>query len=151
MPTYKTKVVQAEGMDATGLVVPDDVVAALGKGKKPKVTVAINGYAYRSTVCVMGGTFMLPLAKAHRDGAGVSGGETVTVSLELDDAPREVDFPKDLAAALKSAGASVTKAFAAMSYTQRKEHVRAIEDAKAPETRARRIAKAVAAAKAKAG
>jgi len=67
--------------------------------------------------------------------------DKVEVTLELDTAPREVDVPKDLAAALRKAG--LTKDFAALAFTHRKEHVRAIEEAKAPETRARRIANAV--------
>ena len=90
----------------------------------------------------MGGKFMLPLAKEHRDKAGVKAGDKVEVSLEPDAAPREVAVPKDLAAALKKAGALAT--FAKLAFTHRKEHVRAIEEAKAPETRARRIEKAVA-------
>lgn len=85
---------------------------------------------------------MLPLAKEHRDKAGVKAGDKVEVSLERDDAPREVEVPKDLAAALKKAGARA--AFDKLAFTHRKEHVRAIEEAKAAETRARRIEKAVA-------
>jgi uncharacterized protein YdeI (YjbR/CyaY-like superfamily) len=72
----------------------------------------------------------------------VKGGDTIDVTLELDTAPRIVEVPKDLAAALKKAGAR--KAFDALAYSHRKEHVRAIEEAKAPETRARRIEKAIA-------
>lgn len=142
MPKFKTSILQAEGMNATGIVVPDEIVAKLGAGKKPKVAVTLRGYTYRSTVAVMGGKFMLPLAKEHRDAAGVKANDKVEVTLELDTAPREVDVPKDLAAALKKAG--LTKDFAALAFTHRKEHVRAIEEAKAPETRARRIEKAVA-------
>lgn len=142
MPKFKTTIMQAEGMNATGIVVPDEVVTKLGEGKKPKVVVSLKGYSYRSTVAVMGGTFMLPLSKEHRDKAGVKAGDKVEVSLELDDAPREVEVPKDLAAALRQAGARA--AFDKLAFTHRKEHVRAIEDAKAPETRARRIEKAVA-------
>ncbi len=142
MPKFKTTVMQAEGMNATGLVVPDEIVESLGAGKKPKVSVTLKGYAYRSTVAVMGAKYMLPLAKEHRDAAGVKGGDKVEVTLELDTAPREVEVPKDFAAALKRAG--LTKDFAALAFTHRKEHVRAIEGAKAPETRVRRIEKAVA-------
>jgi hypothetical protein len=147
MPKFKTTILQAEGMNATGIVVPEAVVEKLGQGKKPKVTVTLNGYTYRSTIAVMGGQFMLPLAKEHRDKAGVKANDKVEVSLEVDAAPREVDVPKDLATALKKAGARA--AFDALSFTYRKEYVRAIEEAKAPETRARRIEKAVAAAVAK--
>jgi hypothetical protein len=142
MPKFKTTILLAEDMNATGIVVPDDVVAKLGQGKKPKVVVSLKGYSYRSTVAVMGGKFMLPLAKEHRDKAGVKGGDKVEVTLEVDDAPREVEVPKDLAAALKKAGARA--AFDKLAFTHRKEHVRAIEEAKAAETRARRIEKAVA-------
>lgn len=147
MPKFKTAVMQAEGMNATGIVVPDEIVEKLAAGKKPKVSVAIQGYTYRSTIAVMGGKFMLPLAKEHRYAAGVKAGDKVEVSLELDTAPREVEVPKDFAAALKKAG--LTMDFAALAFTHRKEHVRAIEEAKAPETRLRRIEKAVAMVQAK--
>jgi hypothetical protein len=71
MPKFRTTVHQAEGMNATGLEVPEKIVTALGPGKKHKVTVGINGYVYRSTVAVYSGRYFLPLAKEHRDAAGV--------------------------------------------------------------------------------
>jgi bifunctional DNA-binding transcriptional regulator/antitoxin component of YhaV-PrlF toxin-antitoxin module len=142
MPKFKTALMQAEGMNATGIVIPDAIVEALGDGKKPKVVVTINGYTYRSTVAVMGGKYMVGVAKEHREKAGIKAGDKIEVTLELDTAPREVEVPKDFAAALKKAG--LTKDFAALAFTHRKEHVRAIEEAKAPETRLRRIEKAVA-------
>jgi hypothetical protein len=148
MPKFKTAIMQAEGMDATGIVVPDAVVEKLASGKRPKVAVTLNGYTYRSTVAVMGGKFMLPLAKAHREAAGVKPGQKVEVTLELDPAPREVEIPKDFAAALKKAG--LRAAFDKLAFTHRKEHVRAIEEAKAADTRARRIDKALAMVAAKA-
>lgn len=142
MPKFKTTLRVATDMDAMGIEVPAAIVEGFGQGKRPKVTVALKGYTYRSTVSVMGGKFMLPLAKVHREAAGVTGGDKVEVTLELDTAPREVEVPKDLAAALKKAGARA--AFDKLAFTHRKEHVRAIEEAKAAETRARRIEKAVA-------
>lgn len=142
MPKFKTTLRVATDMDAMGIEVPPAIVEGFGQGKRPKVTVTLKGYAYRSTVSVMGGKFMLPLAKVHREAAGVTGGDKVEVTLELDTAPREVEVPKDLAAALKKAGARA--AFDKLAFTHRKEHVRAIEEAKAAETRARRIEKAVA-------
>ena len=96
MPTFKTTVLQVQDMNATGIVVPQAVVEKLGTAKRPKVRVTLNGYTYRSTVAVMGGQFMLPLAAEHRVKAGVAGGDKVTVTLELDTAPREVEVPKDL-------------------------------------------------------
>lgn len=142
MPKFKTTLRVATGMDAMGIEVPPAIVEGFEQGKRPKVSVTLKGYTYRSTVSVMGGKYMLPLAKVHREAAGVTGGDKVEVTLELDTAPREVEVPKDLAAALKKAGARA--AFDKLAFTHRKEHVRAIEEAKAAETRARRIEKAVA-------
>lgn len=142
MPKFTVTLRKAEDMDAMGIVVPEKVVAGFGQGKRPKVTVTLNGYTYRSTVAVMGGQYMLPLAKVHREAAGVKDGAKVDVTLELDTAPREVDVPQDLAAALKKAGLRAT--FDKLAFTHRKEHVRSVEEAKAPETRLRRIEKAVA-------
>jgi hypothetical protein len=143
MPKFKATIVQDENVDATGIAVPLSVVKALGSGKKPKVSISLRGYTYRTTVFVYGDQFIVPLAKVHREAAGVTAGDKVEVRIELDTAPREVDVPNDLAAALKKAGARTL--FDALSYTHRKEHVRAIEEAKAPETRERRIQKTVAA------
>ena len=142
MPKFRTTLLQAEGMNAVGMVIPPEIVEGLGAGKKPPVKVTIRGYTYRNTVAVMGGKYMVGVAAEHREKAGVKGGDKVEVTLELDTAPREVEAPKDLAAALKKAG--LTKDFAALAFTHRKEHVRAVEEAKAPETRLRRIEKAVA-------
>jgi hypothetical protein len=147
MPKFKTAIQKAEEKNAMGIVVPEAIVEKLASGKKPKVTVTLKGYTYRSTVAVMGGQYLLPLNKEHRAAAGIVDGEKLEITLELDTAPREVEIPKDLAAALKKAG--LTKDFAALAYTHRKEHVRSVEEAKAPETRLRRIEKAVAMVEAK--
>ena len=141
--TYTTTVLQAEGMNATGLSVPAEVVAAFGQGKRPKVKVTLNGYTYRSTVAAYGDVFMLPLSQEHRAAARVEAGDVVEVTLELDTEPRTVEVPDVLAAAL--AENDVRDAFDALSYTMRKEHVRQVESARSEETRQRRIAKIVAA------
>jgi hypothetical protein len=91
MPKFKTTIMLAEDMNATGINVPEAVVEQLGAGRKPKVSVTLKGYTYRSTVFFMGGKFMLPLAQEHRAAAGVKGGDKVEVTLELDTAPREVE------------------------------------------------------------
>ena len=142
MPRFRTTLWQAEGMNATGIEIPASIVEGFGAGRMPKVTVTINGYTYRNTVAVMGDKYMVGVAAVHREKANVKAGDRIDVTLELDTAPREVDVPKDLAAALKKAG--LTKTFDALAFSHRKEHVRAIEEARAPETRARRIDKAVA-------
>ena len=137
-------VLEASGKTATGIEVPPAVVEALGSGKKPKVTVTLNGaHAYRSTVAVMGGRFLLPVSAEHRTAAGLTAGDDVDVELVLDDAPREVEVPADLADALAAAPAAQA-AFEALSYSGRRRLVLAVEAAKAADTRQRRIAKTVA-------
>jgi hypothetical protein len=136
--------VELGGRTATGLPVPDDVVAALGAGRRPPVTVTLGGHTYRSTVAPMGGRFFLPLSAENRTAAGVAAGDTVDVDLELDTAPRTVDVPADLAAALDGQPAARAR-FDALPYTHRKEHVRAVESAKATATRERRVAGVLAA------
>ena len=84
----------------TGIEVPEDVVTALAAGKRPAVVVNVNGFEYRSTVAVMGGKFLLPFSAERRRDSGISGGDTIDVELILDTAPRTVEVPTDLLAAL---------------------------------------------------
>jgi hypothetical protein len=135
--------VELNGKTATGIEVPAEVVAALGKGKRPPVTATVNGYSYRTSVAAMGGRFLMPVSAQVRQDAGVAAGDVVDVELELDEAPRTVAVPDDLAEALAGDPAAGA-AFARLSYSHQQRHVLAIESAKAPETRQRRIAKTVA-------
>jgi hypothetical protein len=137
----KYKSVMAQNGNNTGIEVPADVVEGLGGGKRAAVKVKVNGYEYRSTVAVMDGKFMLPFSSAHREASGIQGGDKINVELELDAAPRTVEVPKELAAALKKAG--VTAAFEATAPSARKEFVRQVTEAKAEETRLRRIEKII--------
>lgn len=123
----------------TGIEVPPANLAELGSGKKPAVTVTVAGYSYASTVAVMGSKYLIPLSKAYREASGLKGGDTVEVTLELETAPRTTPIPEDLAAALGTAGA--TGRFESLAFSKRKEFVRQVEEAKTPETRARRIEK----------
>ena len=132
--------VQLGGKTATGVAVPDKVVAALGGGNRPKVRVTLAGYSYQTTVSRMGGTFMFPVSAAVREASGVAAGDKLTIEIELDTAPRQLSIPAALAAALKRDPAAQA-AFDALSYTNRKIHVVAIEGAKTEETRQRRLAK----------
>ena len=135
--------IQLEGRTATGLRVPPEVVEALGRGKRPPVTVTIASHTYRSTIAAYGDVFMLPLAAEHREAAGVAAGDEVEVEIALDTEPREVGVPPDLATAL--AGEAEARAFFdALSYSGKRWYVLSIEDAKTPETRQRRVDKAVA-------
>jgi Bacteriocin-protection, YdeI or OmpD-Associated/Domain of unknown function (DUF1905) len=142
---FRTTIVQS-GKNTTGIQVPDEVVEALGSGKRPAVKVTVNGYSYRSTVASMSGVFMVSLSAEHRAGAGVGGGDEVEVDLELDSAPREVTVPPELVAALDAEPAA-RATFDGLSYSNKSWHVLQVTGAKTEETRQRRIARSVEALK----
>lgn len=125
----------------TGIEVPPEVVEDLGAGKRPPVVVVVNGFEYRSTIASMGGRFLIPFSSDKRAATGLEGGDAIVVDLELDTAPRTVELPADLAAALDAAGAR--DGFDRLAPSAQKAHVTSIEAAKAPDTRRRRIDKAV--------
>ncbi|HWD37595.1 MAG TPA: YdeI/OmpD-associated family protein [Fimbriimonas sp.] len=116
----------------------------LGAGKKPAVEVSLNGLTYRSTVGSPGGDYLISVSSDVRKSAGIEAGDTVEVWLELDTAPRQVEVPEDLAAALAGLP-EAQKLFEGLSCSNKMRHVLSVEDAKTPETRQRRIEKAVAA------
>ncbi|WP_230008117.1 YdeI/OmpD-associated family protein [Microbacterium sp. Bi128] len=120
----------------TGIEVPPEVVEGLGGGKRAAVTVDVNGYVYSSTLGVMGGRHLIPFSADKRKVTGLAGGDPITVE-------RTAEVPDDLAAALAEAG--VRAAFDALAPSVRKAHAGSVDGAKAPETRARRIAKIVSA------
>jgi hypothetical protein len=132
-----------EGKTATGLEVPPEVVAALGSGKKPAVTVTLQGHRYRSTVAPRGDRFLIPVSADIRKITGLSAGDDVEVQLDLDTEPRVVTVPADLSDALDGEP-DTRQFFEKLSYSQQLAHVLAIEQAKTTETRQRRVAKVMA-------
>lgn len=119
--------IELGGKTATGIPVPDDVVAALGAGKRPPVLVTVDGHAYRTTVAPMSGRFFVPLNASNREAAGVTAGDEVDVEIVSDTTPRKVDVPDDLAEALAT-DPTAAALFESLAYTHRKEWVRWIED-----------------------
>jgi hypothetical protein len=117
-----------------------DPKPVFGKTRAP-VKVTLNGYTFRSTIAAMGGPPCIPLRKSNREAAGLEGGETIPVRLDLGTEPRVAKPPADLVKALRAA--SVWDRWHDLSFTHQREHVDAIEDAKKPDTRARRVARAV--------
>jgi hypothetical protein len=137
--TFKTTILKDGSMCA--IPITFDPKTVFGKVRAP-VRVTLNGYTFRSTIAAMGGPCFIPFRKSHREAAGLEGGETLMVTLELDTEKREVKPPADLVKALKASPGALER-WRALSYTHQREHVEAIEDAKKPETRVRRIAAAV--------
>jgi hypothetical protein len=139
---FRTTILRA-GKTATGIEVPPEVVEALGASKRPPVRVTIRGYTYRNTIAVMGGKYMVGVSAEHRTGAGVGGGDELDVDIELDDEPRTVELPPELARALaKDKTAKAT--FDALSYSNQRRHAQGIAGAKTDETRERRLKKTLA-------
>lgn len=137
--SYRTTIHRDGAMCA--IPVPFDPKPLFGKTRAP-VRVTLAGYTFRSTISKYGEDHWIPLRKSHREAAGLEGDETLEVTLVLDDEKREVTPPDDLVKALRKAKA--WKAWEALSFTHQREHAEAVEGAKKPETRARRIEKSVA-------
>lgn len=138
---FEAELEKGEG-GAVFISVPAEVVAALGKGKRPPVSVTLNRYGYRSTVATYGGRYYLPVRREVREAAGIAPGQKVAVSISLDEQPRTVDVPEDLGRAL-AADPVAQDAFDRLSYSHRKEYVDWILGAKRPDTRERRVTQIV--------
>ncbi len=138
MPTFRSKLAGSPD-GPTGIVVPAEVIEAIGQGKKPPVALVVNGYAYRSTVAVMGGDFMVPFSSEHRAKSGIKAGDEIEVEIAFDDQPREVEVPESLAEALVAEG--LRDKFDKLAPSKRKEMARQVNDAKSDDTRQRRIEK----------
>ena len=138
---FRTTILQGD-KTATGIRIPPEIVEGLGAGKRPKVSVTIRGFTYRSSIAVVDGAYMVGVSAENRAGAGVAGGDEVDVDIELDTAPREVTEPADFAAAL-DAEPSARRTFEGLSYSNKSWHVSQVDGAKTDETRQRRIAKSV--------
>lgn len=120
--------------------IPLDVPELFGQARAP-VRVTVNGHPFRMRVATYGGRYYLGFNRELREAAGIAEGDSLTLEVERDDAPREVEVPPDFAKALEEGGER--ESFDALSFTHRKEYVRWIEGAKRDETRRRRLAKAV--------
>ena len=136
-------VIQQTGKTACGIEVPAAVVDALGGSKRPAVTVTLDHYTYRSTVAPMSGGFWVGVNSDHRAASGLKAGDEVQVTLALDTAPRELEVPPELAAAL-DADPAAKEFFDGLSYSNRRVFTLSVEGTDNPETKARRVAKAIA-------
>ncbi|WMT92736.1 YdeI/OmpD-associated family protein [Pelagibacterium sp. H642] len=126
--------------NATGVVVPDQIVRALGPEGRPPVTVTINGFSWRTRVAAMRGQRLVGISAAQRTSAGIAEGDLIDVKIERDDNERSVPLPQDIAGALEDRHLA---AFERLPFGLRQKHVRKIQEARSPEVRTRRIRKLV--------
>lgn len=129
--------------NATGVEVPDNVMQTLGPAGRPPVTITINGHTWRSRVAAMRGQHLIGISAANRAAAGISEGDIIEIDVELDEAPREVAEPADLADALDNCP-QARMSFDRLPFGLRQKHVRTIEEASSAEVRERRIGKLIA-------
>lgn len=134
---------ESSGKTATGIRIPAEVVEALAAGKKPPVRITIGGHTYRSTVATRGDRYLVGVSAENRALAGVEAGDVLDVDIELDTRPREVTVPADLAEALDG-DPDARRFFDSLSFSQQQWYVLPIEQARKPETRRQRVAKALA-------
>ncbi len=145
--TFRTTL-EATGGRNVGIVVPTEVAEAFGRGKRVPVVVTIEGgYQYRNTIASMGGRFLISFNAETRAATGFGAGDEVEVRLDVDDAPRVVEVPEDLAVEL-ARDPELRAAWEKLSYSHQRAHAEAITKAKAADTRARRVAKTVEALRA---
>ena len=137
-----TAELEATGGNTTGFRVPDEFVAELGGGGRPKIVATVNGYRWRSSIARMGGEYWLGVSAANRSGAGVRAGEVLEVDIVLDTGVREVEMPQDLARAL-AADPAAQAFWDKLSFSNKRYHVEQITGARTDATRERRVAKSV--------
>jgi bifunctional DNA-binding transcriptional regulator/antitoxin component of YhaV-PrlF toxin-antitoxin module len=133
---------QREEGGGTFVNFPYDVEKLYGaKGRVP-VNVTFDGIPYRGSMVKMGTPHhILLLLKEIREKLGKDRGDSVHVTVELDEAPRVVILAKDIEAAYKKA--KVLETFRSLSFSHQREYNLWIEEAKQAETRRRRIDKAI--------
>lgn len=133
---------QATG-NTTGFLIPDTLVGALGGGGRPKVVVTVKEFTFRSSIARMGGSFWLGISAERRAAGDLKAGEVYDLDIDLDTAPREIEVPDDLAAALDAAPGA-KEFWGTLSFSHQRWHVEQVTGAKKAETRAARVAKSVA-------
>ena len=137
--SFKT-IIKAFGNN-TGIVVPEEKLLELNAGKKPPVKVNVNGYEYQSSIASMSGYFLIPLSKELRLNSGLKGNDEVDVILTLESKDRNVEVPLELIQILKDN--NLLELFDKQSYSNRKEMVRLVVDAKKEDTKMKRLSQIV--------
>jgi hypothetical protein len=138
---YRGELEQTGG-NTTGFRIPDEFVAGLGGGGRPKVVVRVGEFEFRSSIARMGGEYWLGVSAERRAAGGLEGGHVYDLGIELDAAPRTVEVPEDLAAAL-AAEPEVKAFWESISFSNQRWHAEQLTSAKTAETRARRLAKSL--------
>lgn len=137
---FEAEIIKDEDSGGAGVVVPPDVVKALGGKGRIKIKCTIDGRPYRGSINPYGGVHFLGVLKSIRETIGKKPGDTIHIAMEADTEPRTVELPEDLRSALDKDD-NLKAGFDKLSYSHKKEYVDWVNDAKKAETRERRITK----------
>ena len=143
MATEFRAVIQQTGKTACGIEVPATAVDALGGSRRRPSSSPSTTTRTERTVAPMGGGYWVGVNADHREASGLRAGDEVQVTLELDTAPRELEVPPELAVALDADPVARTF-FEGLSYSNRRVFTLSVEGTTNPETKARRVEKAIA-------
>ena len=136
---FTTKLLGQDGSQVAGLKPPFDVVTTFGRKGRVPVKGTINGFPFRSSLMNMGEGHMMAVNAQMRAGAKCKAGDSVSVVMELDEDKRTVEVPAYLKKII-AGDPGAKEQWQKLSFTHQKEYVRAIEEAKRPETREKRVA-----------
>jgi hypothetical protein len=138
--TYQTFVI-GHGNHAS-IEIPDKNLKELGANKRAPLKITVNNHTYQSTATAVDGKCMVVFPEKDRAAAKSASGDYITVTLELDSGYRSVDIPEELKHSLETH--DLSEAFRNLIYSNRKEFARQVREAKAEETKKRRIKKIIA-------
>lgn len=127
------------GKTATGIPVPERIIEELAGGRRPQVTVSLNGYTFQTSLGTMSGQVFIPVSGVVRGAAGIEAGDRLDVEIELATKPAHVEVPWDLQAALAAEPDARDFFFEGLTASQKRAYTEWIERAKKPETRQRRL------------
>ncbi len=137
--SYQTTVIGSGNHAA--IEIPDAALSELGANKRAPLKITVNGYTYQSTATGVDGKCMVVFPSKDREAAKAKAGDSLLVTLELDDGYRTVEIPSELTTALLATGTQ--EKFDGLTYSKRKEFARQVREAVAEDTKTRRIQKIV--------
>jgi bifunctional DNA-binding transcriptional regulator/antitoxin component of YhaV-PrlF toxin-antitoxin module len=138
---FMAEIKKHEGIDGAYVEIPFDVEAAFGS-KRVKVKATFDSAAYRGSIVNMGGCFMIGMTQAIRKEIGKQPGDIIEVTVEKDEEERIIEMPEDFLVILTQNREAKTF-YETLSFTNKKDYVKWITDAKREETRNSRVQKAV--------
>lgn len=138
---FRARIIKDDTTQGRAIQLPFDPKASFGAARAP-VVVKVGRGSFRTTTAKMAGLRFIPFSRKHREQTGVEDAEFVDVTVSYDHEPRTIKAPRDLATRLREE--ELKEVWDRVSYTHQREYVEAIESARKPETRERRVTRTIA-------